>query len=550
VNTSFIPPLEKFYHWERTIPQQVWLSQPQGGTWRHYTWREAGSEIRQLAGAFTALGVKLGDRVGIYAANSARWVMADLAIMMAGGVSVPIYSSMPEDKLRYVVEHSGLDILLADDQGALTLESLEDKFSGQVKILSLTNSGGQENWLEMQENFMAIEGSPVRDAHDLWSISYTSGTTGMPKGVMHSFSSMPFSASQIKTLTGANKHSRFFSFLPLAHMAERSVVELHSIYTGASIAFNESKETFIADLQTVRPTFFFSVPRIWHNLKSGILAGIGEEKWSELLQSPDEARAYGQKVLTSMGLDNVTFAFSGSAPISPKDIEAWRALGMPICEGFGQTETMSGTCNRPDKYKIGSVGLLMGDEAEVKISSNGEILMRSQGNMLGYYNEPEKTAETLVDGWVHTGDKGRIDEDGFLFITGRVKDIFKTAKGKYVAPAPIEHHFTDVPYFDQVCLVGRGMPQTMLLAVSNASLSKRDKALISEALNSKLKSVNDKLEAHERLSHIIVCREPWTIENKLLTHTLKTLRDDVENKYREVIDRCAEEQLKSVVWAE
>jgi len=548
MSTAFAPPLEMFYHWETAIPDQAWLIQPKDGHWIDYSWSNVGQECRRMAGALQALGLQRGDRVGIYAVNSARWVMADMAIMMAGGVSVPIYSSMPEDKLRYVVEHSEITILFADDSGAMSLDVLSQRLSDRVKVISMADTGGQENWKDLQGKFDPVVGSPVREPGELWSISYTSGTTGMPKGVMHSFETMPVSASELHYASKADENARFFSYLPLAHMAERCVVELHSLYSGASITFNESRETFTQDLQKSRPTFFFAVPRIWHNLKAGIIAQMGEETWARLLENPVMAREAGKEILTSMGLEQVTFGFSGSAPIAPADIEAWLALGMPFCEGYGMTENMTATCNRLDDYKVGSVGKLVSADVEMMLSDQDEILFRSKANMLGYYKEPEKTAETLAGGWLHTGDKGRIDEDGFLFITGRVKDIFKTAKGKYVAPAPIEQKFSEVSHFEQLCLVGRGMPQTVLLVVLTPQAQQLERKVLAEELNAALQMVNGQLEAHEKMSHMIVCREGWTIENKMLTHTLKILRDDVEEKLRPTIDFCVNGEIERVVW--
>jgi long-chain acyl-CoA synthetase len=551
---AFLPPLETFYHWEQQRADQVWLSQPTGNDqWTDYTWAEVGQLARRMANALQSLGLKPGDKVGLYGANSAYWVMADMAIMMAGGVSVPIYSSMPEDKIRYVMDHSEMTFLFADNSSALKLDELMATMGESVTLISLggqkeKDQGGHHNWAELVEQYEPVADSPVRKRDDLWSISYTSGTTGQPKGVMHSFETMPFSAERISELSETNQDSVFFSYLPLAHIAERCVVELNSIYCGGRIYFNESKETFVRDLQKSRPTFFFAVPRIWHNLKNGIVAKMGEEQWKALLQNPELARTVGKDILAAMGLERVTYAFSGSAPIAPSDLEAWMLLGMPVYEGFGQSETMSGLGNYPGAIKLGSIGKPMSDDALMKVSEEGELLLKAQGNMLGYYKEPEKTAETIVDGWIRTGDKVRVDEDGFVFITGRVKDIFKTAKGKYVAPAPIEQEFGTLHCLEQICLVGRGMPQTILLLVLNEQAKTRDKSDIEAELLAKLDSVNGGLEAHERISHIIVCQEAWSIENDLLTHTLKIKRDEVEEKMRAVIEQCDKGTDSAVVW--
>ena len=458
---EFQLPLEKFYQWESERPDDVWLTQchRQGDT--DYTWSEAGAIGRRLAAGLLSLGLEPGDRIGLYAENSARWFLMDLGIMMAGLVSVPIYTTMPEEKIRYVVEHSGMRAMFVGNACAMSAEDLEGPFQGQLRVIG---SGTNLDWDGLLDLAAPLQGNPQNGADDLWSISYTSGTTGKPKGVMHSFSTMAYSAWCLAEVTKLGVNSRFFSYLPLAHIAERCVVELHSFYTGGRVGFNQELDTFVEDLRRIRPTYFMSVPRIWANLKVGLIAQLGDETWNRVLNEPEFGKEIGTGILESLGLDSVVWAQTGSAPIPPGDIRAWRSLGLPLVEGFGQSETMSGLCNTPDDFKIGTIGKTL-PPGEVKISDEGEILLKSLGNMLGYYNDPEKTAETIVDGWIRTGDKGVMDEDGFVTITGRVKEIFKTAKGKYVAPGAHRRkilHFSwyrtgvsDWPWFATDCDVGR-----------------------------------------------------------------------------------------------
>ena len=551
VPQDFKTPLEMFYHWEAEIPEKTWLRQPLVQGWRDYSWREVGEHCRRVAAQLRNMGLSAGDKVGIYGANSAHWIMADLAIMMAGMTSVPIYPSMPADKMRYVVDHSDMTALFVDSS-VLPVEQLRHILPQGMPILALDDEcalGADAAWSDIVQTTAPLAGNPLRDRNELWTIAYTSGTTGMPKGVMHSFASLPHSASEIHKISGSDENARFFSYLPLAHIAERTVVELHSLYTGASIGFNLSRESFADDLREIRPTFFFAVPRIWVNLKAPIVQQIGKTAWEQLIANPESASEAGRKILASMGLDAVTFAFSGAAPIATSDIEAWQALGMPLYEGFGQSEFMSGTVNLPDHCRIGTVGRVLSELTQLKLSEQGEILFKAPGNMLGYYKEPEKTAQTIVNGWVHTGDKGAIDDDGYLRITGRVKEIFKTAKGKYVAPAPIENRFSANAHIDQLCLVGRGLPQTLLLVVLASSAAAVERAELTATLEAQLEEVNAALEAHERISHVLVCSEPWTIENGLLTHTLKILRDDVEAYLSPCIQQCMEGGLQGpVVW--
>jgi len=531
---DFKPPLAMFYHWEQQQPNTNWLHQHDGQQWCDYSWSTVGKTVRKLAAGLLAQGLQPGDKVGLYAENTANWVMSDLAIMMAGLVSVPIYTTMPEEKIRYVVDHSEMRLLLVGDKCALSVTEIEAAFGDQVKVAGI--GVGSAHWQTLLDTAPALEGNPERLIDDLWTIVYTSGTTGLPKGVMHSFCSLPSSVYDIQVLSETAPDTRYFSWLPLAHVAERSVVELSSLYSGGSIGFNRSKETFIEDLKEIRPTLFFSVPRIWSNLKAGIVAQMGEENWQRCSTDAEFGKTMGETILAAMGLGDVTMALTGSAPIPPSDIKAWHCLGMPLCEGFGQSESMSTAFNRIDNFKLGSIGLPISERAEIKISDKGELLLRSPGNMLGYYKDPEKTAETIVDGWVHTGDKARIDEDGFVFITGRVKDIFKTAKGKYVAPAPIENAFAFFTGVEQCCLVGRGFPQTVMLTVLADGIVRSDE--LHQALQAHMETMNVSLEAHERMSQVVVCAAPWSIENDLLTHTMKVLRDDVEAHHASSIQKA------------
>ncbi len=549
---EFKTPLEMFYHWEEGEPDNIWLRQSAGGEWTDYSWREAGQQSRKVATALQSMGLQKDAKVGIYAANSPHWIMADVANMMAGMVTVPIYTTMPPDKVSYVADHSDMKALFFD--ASSNADELRTLVSDDVLLIALPGAdatGADANWDAIMQEHAPLAGQPLRDPDDLYTIVYTSGTTGMPKGVMHSFASLPHSAYAIPRVIGTDTSTRLFSYLPLAHVAERVLVELHSFYSGASIGFNESQATFVDDLKAIKPTFFFAVPRIWVNLKAGVMRQLGAEAWQNILDNPKGAGEMGKLILGAMGLDKVNFAFSGAAAISTKDVEAWQAMGMPLYEGFGQSEIMSGTCNVDGACRIGTVGKIIDSEfSDVRISDEGEVLFRAPGAMLGYYKEPEKTAETIIDGWVRTGDKGVIDADGFLRITGRIKEIFKTAKGKYVAPAPAENRFVAAcPYVEQLCLVGSGLPQTVLLVTLTEASQEKSHDEIKACLEQARQEVNETAEAHERMSHVVVCSEPWTIENGLLTHTLKVLRDDVERYHAAAIERATQaEEGETIVW--
>ena len=536
---DFKTPLGMFYHWEKTQPDAVWLHQCDTAGDTTYTYGEAGKISRELAANLLAMGLEPDDKVGIYSTNTARWLLLDLALMMAGLVSVPIYATMPEDKIRYVAEHSEMKLMFVGDQCNMSPVEAEAAFDGLAKVVG---TGARLEWDDLFGKAEPLSGDPDWPMDKLWTITYTSGTTGRPKGVMHSMSSIPFSAHVLVDSTGANTGTRFYSYLPLAHIAERCVVEMHCIYCGGMIGFNQNLETFMDDLRRIRPHYFNSVPRIWANLKAGIVAQLGAEKWQAIQSDPELGKQVGAGILESMGLDECTWAQSGSAPIAPSLIQEWINIGLPLVEGYGQSETMNGLCNEPDNYKIGTVGRAL-EEDEARVSEEGELLLKSLGNMLGYYKEPEKTKETIVDGWIRTGDRVKKDEDGFYTITGRVKEIFKTAKGKYVAPAPIEGKFSTLVGVAQACLIGRGLPQTIMLMVEDEAVKPS-----AEAIQQQLDSVNNQLESHEKISHVLVCKDAWTVENGLLTHTLKMLRDNIESSYLPVFEAKAEAGNEKVLY--
>ncbi len=546
---NFKTPLDMFYQWEMQRPDTVWLSMSYQGQWQSYTWSEVGRQSRKIAAALQGMGLQRGDKIGICAANSPHWVMTDLACMMGEFVLVPIYATMTQDKMIYVAEHSDMVALLTD--GSLDISAMREALPEGSPIIAIGDNCASlcdSSWSEIIASPASIQGSPTPDPDALWTIVYTSGTTGMPKGVMHSHSTLPYAGFTLPPITGSDTNSRLLSYLPLAHAGERVLIELHAIYSGAAIFFNENKASFPADMKAIRPTFLFAVPRIWVNLKAAIVNQLGSDVWQGLQSNPEQALQAGKSLLEGMGLDQCTFAFSGAAPISSKDLHTWQSLGLPLYEGFGQSECMSGTINTGTYNRIGSVGKIIDKvSGELKIADDGEILLRAPSAMVGYYKDPEKTAETVVDGWVLTGDKGHLDDDGFLHITGRVKEIFKTAKGKYVAPAPVENKFSACPHVEQMCLVGSGLPQTVLLVTLTDASSNLGKDEVAASLEQYRQEVNDTIEAHERMSHVVVCSEGWSIENLLLTHTLKILRDDVEKRHSASVERCENEAI-GVIW--
>ncbi|MCV6614736.1 MAG: AMP-binding protein, partial [Cellvibrionaceae bacterium] len=435
-------PLEKLYEREQNTPSQLYLRQSVNGDWLDFDWRSFGLHARKIAAFLHSLNLEDGSRIAIHAKNCAEWMMVDVGIMLAGHVSVPLYPGQPEASMRYCLEHSDSKVMFmgrTDNPEALVAAIPE----GVVKVGIWGNKEPVD--ISSEEIFARFEPyaqSPVPALDQLFTIMYTSGTTGNPKGVMHAYSSVAFTVPRMIAEEKYDHNDRFFSYLPLSHAAERIVVGLMSIYTGSVVHFGEGLDTFVRDLQRVRPTFFFSVPRLWKKFKEGVDAKLPPAKQKILFNIPILSYFIKKKIQKGLGLDKTRKCVTGSAP-TPKDLQEWYVnLGLPLMDGYGMTENFIYGCICRDKPIPGSVGGTYADN-EVKIGENNEILFKSRAIMQGYYLEPEKTAEVLRDGYYHTGDTGYIDDNGNLYVTGRVSAVFKTTKGKFIKPTTVETRFGD-----------------------------------------------------------------------------------------------------------
>ncbi|HWU69532.1 MAG TPA: AMP-binding protein, partial [Stenotrophobium sp.] len=536
VSDEFLP-LQRIYHWEKTRAHQVYLSQPMGqGAVRDYTWAQAVGEARRMAAHLRALGQQhgweAGTRIGILSKNCAWWIMSDFAIWMAGYISVPLYPTLAAETVRQILVHSDCRALFV---GKLDeWPQMQPGVPEAVHCISypLSPQNSFETWDDIIAKTAPIPDSPVRPAGDLATIVYTSGTTGMPKGVMHSF--FNFSAAAITMLEtfGLGREERILSYLPLAHVAERFGVETNSLQAGFRVYFAESLDTFLQDLQRARPTLFFSVPRLWVKFQQGIFHKIPKRKLERMFRIPLLGRVVKKKILRQLGLDSVRFAATGAAPL-PESVLAWyRELGLDLMEVYGMTENfgLSHSC-RPGQMRVGYVGSPW-PNVECRFSDTGEVLMRAPWQMLGYYREPEKTRETLTDdGFLRTGDVGEVDEMQRLRITGRAKEIFKTSKGKYVSPAPIENKLGAHPGIEAVCVAGANQAQPCALAMPSPDAAHESREALTQSLGAHLESVNATLDPHEQLAFIALVKEPWNVENNFITPTMKIKRNVIEAAY-------------------
>jgi len=540
--------IQYFYKQEASKGDRPFLHQPFGDKWETYSWQQVGQMARKMATHIHAKGLKPKSHIGLVSKNCREWIIADLAIMMAGHISVPFFPTLTGDQIAEVLRLGDVDLLFVgktevwDDMGTGVPADMPiirfPHYEGNSKV----ERG--DHWDEILANTEPLQGFPSPKIDDLWTIVFTSGTTGTPKGVMLNYSA-PYrllkDTEEYNALElSKSGDNRFFSFLPLNHIAERSIVENSSMTYGGEIFFTENLSRFAQNLAFAKPTVFFAVPRIWTKFMLTILDKMPQKKMDRLLKIPFVSSIVKKKIATGLGLQHSRCNVSGAAPIPQSTKDWFGKLGIPIAEGYGMTENCAAsTFMKVEEERPGSVGQAQGS-VELKIDpETEEILMKGPFVMEGYYKSPDKTAETLKDGWLHTGDQGRIDEDGYLFITGRVKDTFKTSKGKFIVPAKIEEKFSQNSDIEQMCLLGLGVPQPVLTVVPSEIGLGKSKEDLSESLCATLDAVNNELPNYQRVSTILVTKEPFSIEGGTLTPTLKVKRSKVNEKYQDrLLDDC------------
>ncbi|WP_017254780.1 AMP-binding protein [Pseudomonas tolaasii] len=531
MSVAFRLPLQVFFEREARHPRKPFLVQPLGGSEvQTLTWEDVGQQARRAAHWLRARELPQGSHIALISKNCAHWIIADLAIWMAGHVSVPLYPNLTADSVSHVLTHSEAALVLIgklDDWPAMAPGIPR----GLPTIsLPLCPAGPFDfSWADLQ-TCSPIQDNPAPEAASLATIVYTSGTTGLPKGVMQTFGALGFAATRGTELFGLGEGDRLLSYLPLCHVAERMFVELASIYTGQTVFFADSLDTFLADLRRARPTALFGVPRIWTRFQMGVYAKIPQQRLEMLLRLPFIGKRVGRKVLAGLGLDELRIALSGAAPVPEALLRWYQRLGLDVLEVYGMTEACGYShVSRPGQQTLGWIGLPC-PGVEVRIAASGEVQVRSGATMLGYFKDPQKTAEALTeDGFLRTGDKGEQAADGRLRLTGRLKEIFKTSKGKYVAPAPIENRLAEHARIEQVCVVGDGLTAPMALCVLSAG--EQDRQALGASLERWLEQINGGLDKHERLRQLVVVKDSWAVDNGFLTPTLKIKRNVIESTY-------------------
>jgi len=549
--------LEVFYEREKLHPDKVYLRQPEGKHWHELTWREVGEQARRMVSALRDLGLKPGDHIGLLSKNCCHWFIADLAILMGGFVSVPFYPTLPAKDLKEVIELSHIKALFVGK-----LEHWDEQkqgVPGHISCIAFPHYPGNSRvdcdlkWEQLLENYAPAEEVHLPEPDEVFTIIYTSGTTGTPKGVMLDYEC----ANQVL------KHEREFpsygiyqgvserviSYLPLNHIAERVVSEISSIVAGAEVSFSESLDRFADNLKAVQPTQFFAVPRIWTKIQQGILGKLPQQKLDLLLRVPLVNSVIKNKIREGLGLKEVRSAISGAAPISGSVLDWFAKLDIHIQEVYGATELSGGvTYNARHEITPGTVGKpLPGTDVKIDPDTD-EVLVKAPWVMKGYYNDPDKTSDVFSGDYYRTGDTGRFDDRGNLIITGRIKDTFKTAKGKFVLPVPIEQQLGRNFLIEQVMVTGFGLVQPIALISLSENATNMSEDEISETLLKTLEEVNADLESYARVAKLVVFREPWTEDSGFFTPTLKLKRHIVDQAFSKYYEEWAH-RPETLIWS-
>ena len=549
---TLIMPHEKLLQWAKDRPNEIYLSQPIDREIKEFTYFEVVDQAQRLVTALQGLGLEPRDKVALLSKNCAEWFICDLALMLGNYVSVPIFPTAGSDTIEHCLTHSESKAVIVgklDDKQA-TIEVL----AAHPDIISISLPYQnvpicKQEYSILVESHEANTDIPEHHNDTLMSLVYTSGTSGLPKGAMLNYGGFAWCAQNIVNHIGIEEDDKLLSYLPLAHITERVYILGSSMIGGVPTGFVESLDTFVDDVKIQQPTLFISVPRLWTLFQQRILEKMPQRKLNFLLAIPFISGIVKKKIASGLGLDKARVLGSGSAPISPSLLKWYHSIGLNITEAWGMTETFAyNTINYPFRAdKIGTVGPA-GPGVEIKISEDKEIMVRGHGLFAGYYKNDESTQEAFNnEGWLYTGDIGNLDDEGYLSIEGRKKDTFKTAKGKFVSPVPIEKTIFEHSRVEMMCLIGLGLPAPILLVIPH-TFKNFDRARYERKTKKIITKINQNLESHAKIKGVLMIKEPWSIENNILTPTLKIKRHVLEKKYHDIGENWPKDEF--IIWEE
>jgi len=537
-------------------PDKIFLTQPMGGDEViNITFSEFLSESKKMAAHIESLNLPVPSQIAIMSKNCVWWLMADLAIMMTGHVGVPIYPTLTAETVKYTLEHSESKLLFVGKLDTHPWNEMKKGIPADMKCISFPlcpDDVSYDKWADLIGKSEEIKEVKKRTPEEMATIIYTSGSTGVPKGVMLSFKNMTDTTFGLINNLHVTEKDRYLSYLPISHGMERWVGECVPFISGCHVFYAEALTTFVQDLNRCQPTLFLSVPRLWTKFQLGVFKKMPPQKLEKLLKIPILSYLVKKKLLKALGLNHVRYAGSGSAPLPPDLLSWYRSLGLELLEGYGMTENFNYShMTKPGRGRVGYVGE-PSEGVEQRIAEDGEIQVKTPGMMMGYFKNEEATKETITeDGWLRTGDKGELDELGRLKITGRTKEIFKTSKGKYVAPAPIENQYISNIRIELACVGGRGHQAANAIVLLGEDAKKEaesgGKDAIEKELEELIKAVNSGLDDHERVQFIAVVNDVWEPENGFLTPTNKIKRARIEEEYAPFMDEWYNSK-KKVIW--
>jgi len=550
--------LQGFYKQVKTRGKDVYLVQPGypgKGEVTEYTFEDVYDQAARMAAHLKSQNFPPSSKIAIVSKNCAHFFMCEMAIWMSGHVTVALFPNLNVSTTEFIMGHAKPEAVFVGKTEP-SWDEMKKGIPDSIPLIAMPMApeGNGEKWDEITSKIdpiASVESAPVRGIDDESIIVYTSGSTGVPKGVLHSFRTITEPSLGIIGMHKLTNKDRYLSYLPIAHVMDRFLGLCTSMLTGMKIYFAESLETFVADMNRCRPTVFISVPRLWLKFQQGVFKKMPEKKLKKLLRIPIISYLVKRKLLKGLGLDACRISGSGSAPIPSELLEWYRSLGLVLCEGYGMSENFCYShSSRVGKCRAGYIGHPF-PGVECKLSDEDEILVKSPGTMIGYYLAPDKTAEVMTeDGFLRTGDKGFIDTDGNLKITGRIKELFKTSKGKYVAPVPIENMLNADSNIEMSLVGGSGQVATMAVVQLGEAVKRDDPEVrkkVTSDLEVLLKKINNEVEEYERVAFIAVAKSQWTIEDELLTPTMKVKRASVEALYEDKLEGWYESKTK-VIW--